>query len=81
MSGKQIKADAAWYRAEAARLRAELDAMTPARVAAYGAAAVQRMHVDHDTFIELAEEHEQHLARFYPDLVEQQDEAEAPGLF
>ena len=59
---RQLEADARWHRAEAERLAAELDRMTPAHKAAIGPDAVRRMHVDHDTNVQLVEELEAYLA-------------------
>lgn len=79
-AGKQIKAEAAWYRSEHERIDRQLAAMTPGHAEAIGAAAVRRMHADHETFLQLAEEHESHLATYYPDLVDQVAD-DAPALF
>lgn len=80
-AGKQIQRDAAWYRGEHERVDRELAAMTPEHAAAIGEAAVRRMHADHETFLQLAEEHEAHLARFYPELVETVETADEVSLF
>lgn len=79
-AGKQIKAEAGWYRAEHERLDRELGAMTPGHAHALGPAAVRRMRASCDTFLEMAEEHERHLASFYPELVDDVAE-ENPALF
>lgn len=80
-AGKQIQRDAAWYRAEHERVDRELAAMTPEHAAAIGPAAVRRLHADHETFLQLAEEHEAHLARFYPELAEQKTSEDEVALF
>lgn len=58
---RQLASDAKWHRSEAERLARELADMTPAHQDAIGTAAVQRMHVDHDTNLQLAEELEAYL--------------------
>lgn len=80
-AGKQIQRDAAWCRGEHERVDRELANMTPEHAAAIGPAAVRRLHADHETFLQLAEEHEAHLARFYPELVEQATSEDDVALF
>lgn len=80
-AGKQIQRDAAWYRGEHQRVDRELAAMTPEHAAAIGEAAVRRLHADHETFLLLAEEHEAHLKKYYPELVEAADTADDVALF
>jgi hypothetical protein len=61
-SRRRLAADARWHRAEAERLAGELAAMSPEHKDAIGPAALRRMHVDHDTNLQLAEELEAYLA-------------------
>lgn len=79
--GKQLKAEAAWYRAEHDRLGRELASMTPGEANAIGPAAVRRRHVDHETFLQLAEELEEHLRERYPHLVDAAPVDDDPALF
>ncbi len=81
-SGKQLLAEARWYRAEYARTTRELERMTPGHADAIGPAAVRRLHADHETFLQLAEEIEAYLRERYPELVDQAPAVDdAPSLF
>lgn len=76
---RQLRADAAWYRAEHESLKRELAALTPARIDALGPAHVRRMRADVDTFRQLADEHDTYLADRYPSTP--RAPADDPGLF
>lgn len=76
---REIAAAATWHRSEAVRLQQQLASMTPAYADQIGPAAVLRMHADADTNLQLADEHDAHLARLYPP--EPVDVDEGPVLF
>jgi hypothetical protein len=66
-SEADLKADAAWWRAEYDRLGRELELMTPGHADAIGPTAVRRVHVAHETALQLAQEAENRLALLHPD--------------
>lgn len=78
---RELAAAAAYHRAEAARVVEHLGTMTPAYAEQIGPAAVLRIHADHDTHLELADEYDAHLARLYPPEPDPVDVDESPGLF
>ena len=79
-SEAELRADVTWWRAEYERLGRELELMTPGHAAAIGPTAVRRVHVAHETALQLAQEAENRLALLHPHAAADPVD-EGPALF